>query len=66
MKPRKRNVTAPFTARRKRDSIERKFEVGFPIWVDFDQTGALVEFEVDNDPWIVDREELFRSIRISD
>lgn len=66
MKPRKLNVTTPFTARRKRDLIERKFEAGFPVWVDLDQTSALAEFEVDNDPWLVEREELFRCVRKPD
>jgi len=67
MRQRKCIVTTRFTGTRKRDLIEKEFEVGFLIWVDLDQTSDLAEFEIEqNDPWTADREELLRSIRIPD
>jgi hypothetical protein len=58
-------IAKPFEATRSQNRQQiREYRIGETIWFDTDQNTEDVQFEVDNDPWIVNRNVLITSIKI--
>jgi hypothetical protein len=58
-------IVKPFEATRSHNRQQlREFRIGETIWFDTDQNTEDVQFQVDHDPWIVNRNVLITSIKI--